>query len=78
MLWLGEDITSQLEVGNPYQFVIEDKLLGEIPMKEFEQGYYDVEKESYPIFKIKSILPPEEDAMGLDSPQIVYEAIELN
>lgn len=76
ILWIGEEVAAQLTEGETYCFVIEDKFLGEIPMKEFEQGYYDVEKEIFPVFKIKSILLPEEDAMGLASPQIMYEAID--
>ena len=72
MLYLGEEMAAKLEAGKTYYFEVDDTPVGEIPVVEFEKGYYYIEQGTYRL-NIKSVREPTEGEGGLNLPQIRYE-----
>ena len=77
MLYLDEDIIAKLETGKTYYFEVDDTTVGEIPVAEFDKGYYYIEQGSYRL-NIKSVREPKENEEGVNSPQLRYEEVEQN
>jgi len=73
LLWVGEEIATQLMAGQTYYFAVEDTPIGEIPLTEFHQGYYYPDKHTYPLYNIKSVRAPEDGETGLSAPSLRYE-----
>ena len=71
MLFMDETIIAKLEVGQIYYFEIEDTPVGE--MLESEMGYYNLGCDVNPPFNIKSVRAPEEDEIGVSSPNVTYQ-----
>ena len=74
MVYVGQEVASQLKVGESYYFEIEPMEIGEISRAEFDEGCPAVEA-AFPLFnlRIASFRAPAAEESGLDSTHVIYE-----
>ena len=76
-IYVGEEMASQLEINELYNFKIEEQEIGMIDKESFDKDKLDP-KIVLPLYdlKIKSIEKVTIDEYGLDSINLIYEAVE--
>lgn len=76
-IYVGEEMASQLEINEFYSFKIEEQEIGKIDKESFDKDDLDP-RSALPLYnlKIKSIEKVTVDEYGLDSINLIYEAVE--